>query len=85
MCGQGLGHEADLRVGLDVVVEICVEDPIQDGPIVDRITLRIFRVGVGTAPFRGGRAIARCQEVVSTKVRLGRSQLAHFREQFLAI
>ena len=65
-----LGHEADLRVGPHAALEIRVEDPVQNRPVVDRLSLGVFAVGAGRAPLERGRAVAGGQQVVRAEIDL---------------
>src|ERR1700710_1652395 len=52
-----LRHESDLQVRMDSTCDVGVEDAIRAGPVVDWVTLGVFRVGVRAAPFERGCAI----------------------------
>jgi hypothetical protein len=83
--GERLGHETDLRVGLEPALHVGVEDAVDDRPVVDRLALRVLGVGVRAAPLEGGRSIPGVEEVVGAEVDLRRAQLAQRREELASV
>ena len=65
---QRFGHEADLDQRLHLPFDVGIEDPVDDRPVVDRLAVRIFGVGVGRAPLERGCAVAGRQQVVGPDV-----------------
>ena len=82
---ERLGHETDFRVWPHAVFEIGIEDMVQDGPVIDRLALRVLAVSAGGAPLERWCAIARGQQVVSAEIDPFRREGAEFGEQLLAI
>jgi hypothetical protein len=84
---QGLWHEADLNVGLDVPLQVGVEDPVDDGPVVDRLALAVLGVGTGGAPLEGRRAVAGGEQVVGAEERLRQpaTEPAELAEELFAV
>ena len=52
MRGQGFGHEACLCIWLNVTLEICVEDFVDDSEVVDGIAVIILGIDVRATPFQ---------------------------------
>ena len=76
---QRLRHEADLRVRLHAAREVCVENPIDDRPVVDRLSLGIFGVDVGASPFQRRRAVAGDEQIVRAEIDLRSAELRRVR------
>ena len=83
--GERLGHEADLRVGLEPPLQVGVEDAVHDRPVVDRLPLGVLGVRVRAPPLEGGRSVPGVEEVVGAEVHLGRPEPAQRREQLPAV
>src|SRR5205807_469661 len=60
-------------------------DAVEDGPIIDRITVGIFPVCAGRTPFERWGSVTGCQEVVGAKISCFRSEPAQLAEEFSAI
>ena len=56
--GKRFGREADLHQRNVSSLDIGVEDPVHDGPVIDRVAGGIFGIGVGRSPFQRGGAVA---------------------------
>ena len=82
---QILRHEADLHIRTDTMFQVGVEDPIEDGPIVDRVALGVFAVDPGRTPFQTGASVAGIEQVVRAEVDLLGRQRAKFADQFSAV
>src|SRR6476660_9587870 len=74
MCGQSLRHESKFYQGLDACGVKRIKNPVQDRPIVDRPSIRIFRIHIGRAPFQSGRSIASGQQIVHAYVNRRRTE-----------
>ena len=53
-----LGHETDLHVRTEAALQISVENPVEDGPVVNRIAVAILGISPRGPPLQGGRAVA---------------------------
>ena len=83
--GKGLGHEADLDVGLEPALHVGVEDAVNDRPVVVGPALGVLGVGVGRAPLQGGGAVAGGQQVVRADEDGLAAQAGELGEQLLAV
>ena len=71
--------------GVVPALDIGVEDPVHDRPVVDRVAVRILGIGVGRAPFERGLAIAGGQQIVGADVRRGAGGGGQVAQQLPAI
>ncbi len=83
--GQRLGRESDLHQRHVAGFDIGVEDPVHDGPVVDRIAVGILAVGIGRAPFQRRRAVAAAEQVVRADPRRLGTKLGELSQQLLAV
>ena len=83
--GERLGHEADLDVGPEPPLEIGVEDPVHDRPVVPRAALGILGIGVRRAPLQGRRAVAGGQQVVRPDEDRARAQARELIKECLSL
>ena len=65
---QRLRHEPHLDIGPDAARPICVEDPVDDRPVVARFAVGILGIGVGRSPFQRRFAIAGDQQAMHPHV-----------------
>src|SRR5262249_54360966 len=54
---ERLGHETDLDVGTDAVLQVGVENAVEDGPVIDRFALGVFVIYAGRTPFQSRGAV----------------------------
>ena len=78
-------HKTDLDIRFYSVLYVCIENAIENRPVIDRFSLRIFVVSACRAPFQSGSTIARSQEIVRAKVDPSRIELPKFGDQLLAV
>ena len=82
---ERLGHEADFHVRFDAALEIRVENPVVDRPVVIGCAVGVFLVGAGRTPFQRVRAIAAGEQMMRAEINLRLAELAEFGQQFLAV
>jgi hypothetical protein len=70
-----LRHEPHLYQRLDSFFTKRIEDPVNDAPIVNWLSIRILGVGIGRTPFQRRRSIPRGQQVVNANVNRRRTQV----------
>ena len=78
---ERLRHEANLDERLHLALDVRVENPIDDRPVVHGTAIRVFRVGVRRSPFQRRRSIARRQQVVDSDVHGNRAQRGKLGQQ----
>ncbi len=83
--GERLRHEANLHQRLHLALHIGIEDPVGDGPVVNRVAVAVFGVRVSRAPLQGRLAIARHQQAVNPHVHRNGAERRNFGQQFAAV
>src|SRR5262245_11213638 len=74
---QGFGHKAYLDERLRAGLDVRVENPVNDRPVINRLARRVLGVSVGGTPFQRGLPVAGDQEAVRAEVDRDR---VHFRQ-----
>lgn len=75
----------DLDEGFRLGLHVCIEDAVQDGPVVDRPAGGILCIGIRGAPFERRGAVARAQQVVCADVHRNIARSREFPHQLAAI
>ena len=78
---ERLRHEANLDERLHLALDVRVENPVDDRPVVHGTAIRVFRVRVRRSPFQRRRSIARRQQVVNSDVHGNRAQRGELGQQ----
>ena len=82
---ESLGMKPIWTYGPHAALQVRVEDPVDDGPVVAGPPVRVFGVGVRAAPLEGRRAVPGVEQVVGPEVDRARPELAEGREQLPAV
>ena len=61
-------HEADFHEGPGAGLDVGVEDPVDDGPVVDGMAGCVFGISIGRTPFEGGGAVTGAERVVHADI-----------------
>jgi hypothetical protein len=82
---QRFRREGHLHEGGRRGFDIGVEDPVHDGPVIDRVSICILRIGIRRPPFQRGDAVARGQKIVRPDMRRRARRGSQLTQQLLAI
>ena len=78
-----LRHEPNLRIRLQPALHIRVENPIENGPVINRIPPSILRIRIRRAPLQRRNPVAGSQKMMAANINLRRLKLRKLRQKLL--